>query len=150
MPKRKAPSPAAASVKVKKEVKREEHDEERPEDGHDPRAVDPRRIRTITKKAVSVAANSRLVVYWMSRDQRVHDNWALYGGALSAQYSGEVQVYDSVFDSNTAATAGGGIHLNELPEIVVIQEEGAAAAGSGVDFGDVVFDDDAEMTEADE
>ena len=89
MPKRKAPSPAAASVKVKKEVKREEHDEERPEDGHDPRAVDPRRIRTITKKAVSVAANSRLVVYWMSRDQRAEDNWAL----LHAQHLAEQKGY---------------------------------------------------------
>ncbi len=35
--------------------------------------VDPRRVHTIRDGAPSDGP----VVYWMSRDQRVHDNWAL-------------------------------------------------------------------------
>jgi deoxyribodipyrimidine photo-lyase len=61
-------------------------DDVKPENDHDPRVVDPRRIRTITKKATTVRSGSKLVVYWMSRDQRAHDNWALlHAQHLAAQ-----------------------------------------------------------------
>ncbi|KAL6047757.1 putative Protamine P1 protein, partial [Balamuthia mandrillaris] len=40
------------------------------------RLVHGERVRTI-KEAKGMTAHATGVVYWMSRDQRVHDNWAL-------------------------------------------------------------------------
>ena len=40
------------------------------------RAVNPRRVRMLFEPAAT-ASSGGPVVYWMSRDQRVQDNWAL-------------------------------------------------------------------------
>eukprot|EP00931_Biecheleriopsis_adriatica_P050351 TRINITY_DN29143_c0_g1_i1.p1 TRINITY_DN29143_c0_g1~~TRINITY_DN29143_c0_g1_i1.p1 ORF type:complete len:532 (+),score=127.59 TRINITY_DN29143_c0_g1_i1:42-1637(+) len=42
-----------------------------------PKKVDPRRCRTLNKVPLPDAGSGGSVVYWMSRDQRAHDNWAL-------------------------------------------------------------------------
>lgn len=52
--------------------------------------VDPRRIRTIQKGAY----NGGPVLYWMNRDMRIHDNWALlYALELAAQYNERIIVF---------------------------------------------------------
>ena len=48
------------------------------------RAVNPRRVRALFEPAAA-ASSGGPVVYWMSRDQRVQDNWALlYAQQLAA------------------------------------------------------------------
>ena len=52
------------------------------------------------------------------------DNYAgSFGGAISAQYKGDLHVFDSEFLSNSAQN-GGALHLNELANIVVIEGNG--------------------------
>jgi deoxyribodipyrimidine photo-lyase len=49
--------------------------------------VDPRRARVLSHTGLPQTA-SRGVVYWMSRDQRVNDNWALLYAQSLAMKSG--------------------------------------------------------------
>ena len=52
------------------------------------------------------------------------DNYAgSFGGAISAQYKGDLHVFDSEFLSNSAQN-GGALHLNELANIVIIEGNG--------------------------
>ena len=54
-----------------------------------PPLVHPARIRPLrSRSAGGVAGNDGPVVYWMSRDQRVRDNWALLHAAQSAHGAG--------------------------------------------------------------
>eukprot|EP01006_Ploeotia_vitrea_P028503 TRINITY_DN61181_c0_g1_i1.p1 TRINITY_DN61181_c0_g1~~TRINITY_DN61181_c0_g1_i1.p1 ORF type:complete len:554 (+),score=223.34 TRINITY_DN61181_c0_g1_i1:132-1793(+) len=54
--------------------------------------VDEQRVRLLTKKRYDSASNG-VVVYWMSRDQRVRDNWALlYAQQLCREQDSELHV----------------------------------------------------------
>ena len=50
------------------------------------------------------------------------DNYGYYGGGISAELEGVLEVFDSQFLSNSAAKAGGALHLNLLKDNVVILE----------------------------
>eukprot|EP01048_Picozoa_sp_COSAG05_P026817 COSAG05_NODE_7514_length_802_cov_1.354196_2_plen_74_part_01 len=54
-------------------------------------AVNAKRVRTLYQPAAAAAAGP--VVYWMSRDQRAQDNWALlYAQQIAAERGAPVAV----------------------------------------------------------
>jgi deoxyribodipyrimidine photo-lyase len=97
----------------------------------------PARLRKLREGAIGLGP----VVYWMSRDQRVYDNWALYGAIkLARQYERSLEIvfgFDPQFLGGTLRQVD-----YKCKSLAVVQEQ---ARENGIRFSVVV---DADITGA--